>query len=260
MAEIIAVANQKGGVGKTTTTVNLAWAFKQAGNKVLVIDCDPQGNLTSYFGHADPDIFDEEKKSISQCLLHDLPMSEVIIKGDIDLVPTGIELADTAVLLTTNVLLDGASSLKYSIEEIKDSYDYILIDCAPALGVLLINALTVANLVLIPVKTDSLSLKGLLGLTKSIKKIKVRINPALKICGILPTIYHANNNHDKKSLSLLQEEAQGSNIKVFEPIPSSTNFDKSVDLAKPTLEAFPQTKGIDGYTNVADYIIKRLRN
>jgi len=254
MTKIIAVANQKGGVGKTTTTINLAWALMAEGNKVLVIDSDPQGNLTTYFGHKDPDAFDDMNKSLSECLLNDLPMSEVILKGDVDLVPTGIELADTAVKLATDIM-GGASTLKYSIDEIKNEYDYILIDCAPALGVLLINAFAVANFVLIPVKTDSLSLKGLLGLTKSIKKIKVRVNPTLKICGILPTIYHASNTHDKTSLELLLTEAEKSNIKVFDPIPSSTNYDKSVDLGKPTIEAFPQTKGVGNYTELAKHII-----
>jgi len=220
----------------------------------LVIDIDPQGNLTLYFGH-DPRALDEAKQTIYYSLVEDKLLSEIVIEGDIDLIPTGIILAESESALMMDI--SGATILKDALAPIKEKYDYILIDCPPTLGMLFINALAAAHLVLIPVKTDSLSLSGIANLAGTIGKIKRKVNPSLDVLGVLPTMYNAAHKHDNEALSELKEQAQSVGIHVFSPINRSTNYDKSAEERRPTLTAYPKTKGVDNYNTLADNIINR---
>jgi len=252
MTKIIATANQKGGVGKTTSTVNLAYTLSNEGKRVLVVDIDPQGNLTQYLNN-DPRWLDESKKTIYYTLVEEKPLSKIIIKGNVDLIPTGILLAESE----SKLMMDysGATVLKNALIEIQDNYDVILIDCPPTLGMLFVNALAAAQWVLIPVKTDSLSLSGIPNLATTISKIKRKVNPALNIFGVLPTMYNAHHNHDNEALTELKEQAYAVGIDVFEPINRSTYYDKSADERKATIEAYPQTNGVENYVSLAKKII-----
>lgn len=252
MTKIIAVANQKGGVGKTTSTVNIAYALSDADKRVLVIDVDPQGNLTLYLGN-NPRSLDEAQKTIFYTLVKDKPLSEILVSGRVDLIPTGILLAESESALMMDY--SGATVLKNALQEIQDNYDYILIDCPPTLGMLFVNALASADYVLIPVKTDSLSLSGIPNLAVTIGKIKRKVNPALNILGVLPTMYNATHLHDQEALRELKEQASEVGITVFEPINRSTNYDKSAEERQPTLKAYPDTNGVQNYTTLARKII-----
>jgi len=252
MTKIIAIANQKGGVGKTTSTVNLAYALSNEGKRVLVVDIDPQGNLTQYLDN-DPRWLDESKKTIYYTLVEEKPLSEILIKGKVDLIPTGILLAESESTLMMDY--SGATVLKHALTEIQDNYDLILIDCPPTLGMLFVNALAAAQWVLIPVKTDSLSLSGIPNLATTVSKIKRKVNPALTILGVLPTMYNVNHNHDNEALNELHDQAKTVGIMVFDPINRSTNYDKSADERIATVEAYPHTNGVQNYVSLARKII-----
>ncbi len=252
MTKIIAISNQKGGVGKTTSTVNLSYALNSLGKKVLVIDIDPQGNLTLYFDH-DPRQLDQDKNTIYYSLVEDRPLSEITLKGDIDLIPTGIVLAESESALMMDI--SGATVLRDLLTEVKNNYEFVLIDCPPTLGMLFVNALAAASHILIPVKTDSLSLSGISNLAGTISKIKRKVNPSLEVLGVLPTMFNKANKHDKEALCELKEQAESVGINVFDPINRSTNYDKSAKESQPTLLAYPKTSGVGNYKTLAEYII-----
>ena len=200
MGKVIAVANQKGGVGKTTTTVTLGAKLAKYGYKVLLIDLDSQANLTMYMGDKQPD---EIPVTIADIMLRiindeDISIDKYILKTEeqIDFIPSNIKLSSMEISLVN--AMSREYILKMLIDSIKDSYDYILIDCMPSLGMLTINAMVAADSVLIPVQSQYLSAKGLELLLESISKIKKRkLNPQLKIDGILITMYDQNTKFAK---------------------------------------------------------------
>jgi chromosome partitioning protein len=256
MATVIAVANQKGGVGKTTSTINLAHALIERGKSVLIIDSDPQSSLTIYAGE-DPRAIEAEQKTLYYGLMRDKTLLSLVIPSTEKkpaLLPSSIRLASAEPELVQE--WDSASVLKTKLAELKDTgtYDFILIDCPPTLTLLTINALAAANLVLIPVKTDFLSIMGIQLLLETIERIQTKANPDLKILGVLPTMYVERNTHDSECLTKIRESLEP-RIHVFEPIKRSTAFDKSAAEARPTLEYLPHTPGAQNYYQLADYII-----
>lgn len=254
MPQIIAIANQKGGVAKTTSTINLGYAFTVRGKKVLMIDADPQGSLTIYAG-ADQRALEKEEKTLYWGLMKDKPLEDIIIPAQgvkPALLPSSIRLANAEPELVSE--WDSASVLRAKLSSVKAQFDYILIDCPPTLTLLTINALTAANLVLIPVKTDYLSIMGIPLLLQTIERIQVKANPNLKVLGVLPTIFVERNNHDNECLQEIHKSLEP-RIRVFAPIKRSTAFDKSSTEARPTLELMPDTPGVQNYYQLADYVI-----
>lgn len=213
--KVIAITNQKGGVGKTTTTVNLGVGLVTAGKKVLLVDTDPQGSLTVSLGVKNPDALDVSLSSLMQSLMEDERLSGNAIikhKEGVDLLPSNIELSGIETGLFN--VMSREYVLKNAIEGMKQNYDYILIDCMPSLGMMTINALVAADSVIIPSQPNFLSTKGLNLLLRSISKIKRQINPRLKIDGILLTMVDNRTNNAKTIISSLRSTV-GENIRVF---------------------------------------------
>jgi chromosome partitioning protein len=198
-AEVIAFANQKGGVAKTTTTLNLAVAFAETGHRVLCIDLDPQGNLTMSQG-IDPD---KVEKSLYDVLVHDMPISEVIQKREIDIAVASIDLAGAEIAMSTKIGRE--RSLEKALKEVSGDYDFVCIDTPPSLGLLTINALTAASKVIVPVQCEYLSMRGLVQLQNTLKMIQENLNPDVKIEGILPTMLDARTVHAKEAVEILEE-------------------------------------------------------
>ena len=198
-AEVIAFANQKGGVAKTTTTLNLAVAFAESGHRVLCVDLDPQGNLTMSQG-IDPD---KVEKSLYDVLVHDMPIAEIIQKREIDIAVASIDLAGAEIAMSTKIGRE--RSLEKSLKEVSGDYDFVCIDTPPSLGLLTINALTAANKVIVPVQCEYLSMRGLVQLQNTLKMIQENLNPEVRIEGILPTMLDARTVHAKEAVEILEE-------------------------------------------------------
>jgi chromosome partitioning protein len=197
--EVIAFANQKGGVAKTTTTLNLAVAFAECGYRVLCVDLDPQGNLTMSQG-IDPD---KVEKSLYDVLVNDMPISEIIIKREIDIAVASIDLAGAEIAMSTKIGRE--RSLEKALKEVAGNYDYVCIDTPPSLGLLTINALTAANKVIVPVQCEYLSMRGLVQLQNTLRMIQENLNPDVKIEGILPTMLDSRTVHAKEAVEILEE-------------------------------------------------------
>jgi chromosome partitioning protein len=198
-ADVIAFANQKGGVAKTTTTLNLAVAFAETGHRVLCIDLDPQGNLTMSQG-IDPD---KVEKSLYDVLVNDMPISEIIQHREIDIAVSSIDLAGAEIAMSTKIGRE--RSLEKALKEVSGDYDFVCIDTPPSLGLLTINALTAANKVIVPVQCEYLSMRGLVQLQNTLKMIQENLNPDVKIEGILPTMLDARTVHAKEAVEILEE-------------------------------------------------------
>jgi chromosome partitioning protein len=198
-AKVISFANQKGGVAKTTTTLNLAVAFSESGHRVLCIDLDPQGNLTMSQG-IDPD---KVEKSLYDVLVHDMPISEIIQKREIDIAVASIDLAGAEIAMSTKIGRE--RSLEKALKEVKADYDFICIDTPPSLGLLTINALTASDKVIVPVQCEYLSMRGLVQLQNTLKMIQENLNPNVTIEGILPTMLDSRTVHAKEAVEILEE-------------------------------------------------------
>ena len=216
MCRVIAIANQKGGVGKTTTTSNLGIGLAKQGKKVLLIDADAQGSLTASLVYAEPDAIEITLASVMGSLIKDEevePMDGILHHEEgIDLMPGNIELSGLEVSLV-NVMSRERIMQEY-ISMVRDYYDYILIDCMPSLGMITINAFACADSILIPVQAAYLPVKGLQQLIKTIGKVKRQINPKLEIEGILLTMVDSRTNYARDISSMLKE-AYGSRVKIF---------------------------------------------
>ncbi|MEX2105792.1 MAG: AAA family ATPase [Solirubrobacterales bacterium] len=198
-AEVIAFANQKGGVAKTTTTLNLAVAFAESGYRVLCIDLDPQGNLTMSQG-IDPD---KVEKSLYDVLVNDMPISEIIVEREIDIAVASIDLAGAEIAMSTKIGRE--RSLEKALKEVSGDYDFVCIDTPPSLGLLTINALTAANKVIVPVQCEYLSMRGLVQLQNTLRMIQENLNPDVVIEGILPTMLDSRTVHAKEAVEILEE-------------------------------------------------------
>lgn len=199
LGQVVALANQKGGVAKTTTTLNLAVAFHEEGFSVLAVDLDPQGNLTMSQG-LDPD---EVQRSMFDVLVHSLPIDEVIQRAEIDLAVSSIDLAGAELALSS--MIGRERALQKALMPVRARYEYILVDTPPSLGLLTINALTAADSVIVPVQCEYLSLRGLVQLENTLTMIRENLNPTVEISGILPTMYDGRTLHSREAVEMLKE-------------------------------------------------------
>jgi chromosome partitioning protein len=199
VARVIAFANQKGGVAKTTTTLNLGVALAEKGKRVLAVDLDPQGNLTMSQGW-NPDEID---RSMFDVLVHKLSIAEIVRQGEIDLAVSSIDLAGAELALSS--MIGRERALEKALQPAKESYDFILIDTPPSLGLLTINALVAADGVIVPVQCEYLSLRGLIQLENTLTMIRENLNPDVRIAGILPTMFDGRTLHSREAVEILQE-------------------------------------------------------
>jgi chromosome partitioning protein len=197
--QVIAFANQKGGVAKTTTTLNLGVAFRERGLKVLCVDLDPQGNLTMSQG-LNPDSIE---RSMYDVLVHRLPIEHVIEHREIDIAVASIDLAGAELALSSQIGRERA--LDKAVAPIRDEYDFVLIDTPPSLGLLTINAFVAATGVIVPVQTEYLSLRGLAQLQNTLQMVREHLNPAVEIIGILPTMFDKRQTHSREADEILRE-------------------------------------------------------
>ncbi|HVV59571.1 MAG TPA: AAA family ATPase [Gaiellaceae bacterium] len=196
---MIALANQKGGVAKTTTTLNLGVAFAEKGYRVLLVDLDPQGNLTMSQG-MNPDTIE---RSMYDVLVNRLPMEQVIESREVDVAVSSIDLAGADMALSSQIGRERA--LEKAVRAVRDRYDYILIDTPPSLGLLTINAFVAATGVIVPVQTEYLSLRGLAQLENTLAMVRENLNPAVAIIGIVPTMYDRRLTHSREADEILRE-------------------------------------------------------
>jgi chromosome partitioning protein len=198
-ARVIALANQKGGVAKTTTTLNLAVALKEKGKRVLIIDLDPQGNLTMSQG-MNPD---EISKSMFDVLVHRIPIQDVIVGAEVDIAVSSIDLAGAELALSG--MIGRERALEKALAPVKNGYDYVLMDTPPSLGLLTINAFVAADGIIVPVQCEYLSLRGLVQLQNTLEMIRENLNPGVEIQGILATMYDRRTLHSREAVEILQE-------------------------------------------------------
>lgn len=250
MVKVIAIANQKGGVGKTTTAVNLAACLAACDRKVLLIDSDPQGNATSGLGFDKRDI----KKCIYDNLINDLPMQETIHKTayeNLDLVPATIQLAGAEIELVS--LMNREGRLKISLERVKHKYDYVLIDCPPSLGLLTINALTAASSVIIPIQCEFYALEGVSMLMNTIQLVQRNLNPALKLEGVVMTMFDSRTN---LSQDVVAEVKKYFNTKMYQTIiPRNVRLSEAPSHGQPVIDYDNKSRGAQVYTELAKEVI-----
>ncbi|HLQ83306.1 MAG TPA: AAA family ATPase [Pseudogracilibacillus sp.] len=250
MGKIIAVANQKGGVGKTTSTVNLGASLATLGKKVLLIDIDPQGNATSGVG--------VNKGDLNQCvyniLVEDYNVDQVCVTTDIanlDVIPATIQLAGAEVELVSATSREG--KLKAALADVRESYDFVLIDCPPSLGLLTINALTAADSVLIPVQCEYYALEGLSQLLNTIRLVQKHLNTELMIEGVLLTMLDARTN---LGLQVTEEVKKYFQEKVYKSIvPRNVRLGEAPSHGKPITSYDPKSKGAEVYLELAKEVI-----
>lgn len=257
MCRVIAIANQKGGVGKTTTTSNLGIGLAKMGKKVLLIDADAQGSLTASLGYREPDRLEVTLATVMGDLINDeeVGLSEGILHHDegIDLMPGNIELSGLEVSLVN--VMSREMVLRSYIEIVRDLYDYILIDCTPSLGMMTINALACADSILIPVQAAYLPVKGLQQLIKTIGKVKRQINPRLEIEGILLTMVDSRISY-ARDISAMLREAYGSQVRIF-----SNSIPMSVRAAETSAEGIsiyehdPKGKAAAAYLSLTEEVL-----
>ena len=257
-SSIIALVNQKGGVAKTTTSINLAANLARESKQVLVLDEDPQSSLTIALGMQKPDELPVTIADLMAKVIQDIPIQpdEGIIHHPegFDLLPSSIALAGTEVSLVN--AMSRESTLKQVLEPYKKSYDHIIIDCMPSLGMLTINALAAADRVIIPVQANYLSAKGLEQLLQTIAKVRRQINPKLKIDGILMTMVDGRTNNAKEITSLIRD-TYGGKIKVFDTeIPHSVRVAEASLAGKSIFEYDPGGKVAEAYHNLTKEVLQ----
>ena len=257
MCKIIAIANQKGGVGKTTTTSNLGIGLAKQGKRVLLIDADAQGSLTASLGFKEPDKLEITLANVLANIINDEEMDTDygILKHEegIDLMPGNIELSGLEVSLVN--VMSREVVLRSYVEMVKDRYDYILIDCMPSLGMITINAFACADSILIPVQAAYLPVKGLEQLIKTIGKVKRQINPKLEIEGILLTMVDSRTNY-ARDISAMLVENYGSKVRIFEnSIPISV---RAAEISAEGVSIFqhdPKGKVASAYQSLTEEVI-----
>ena len=252
MGRIIAVANRKGGVGKTTTSINLAACLAEKGKKVLAVDMDPQGNLTSGLG-VDKD---SVEKSIYELIIGEVDIKEVINKEvleNLDIIPTSIDLSAAEIELIG--VDDKEYILRNAIDQVKDQYDFVIIDCPPSLSMLTINAMTTADSVIVPIQCEYYALEGLSQLIHTVELVKDRLNSKLEIEGVVFTMYDARTNLSLQVVENVKDNLQQNIYKTI--IPRNIRLAEAPSYGLPINKYDPKSTGAESYMRLADEVIER---
>jgi chromosome partitioning protein len=246
---VVALANQKGGVAKTTTTLNLGVAFRELGYRVLLIDLDPQGNLTMSQG-MNPDAIE---RSMFDVLVHRIPISDVIEHREVDLAVSSIDLAGAELALSS--MIGRERSLEKALVEVRDRYDFILIDTPPSLGLLTINAFVAASGVIVPVQCEYLSLRGLVQLENTLAMVRENLNPDVGVEGIVATMYDGRTLHSREAIEILEEN--------FGSLVYRTRIRKTIRYAEApvkgasVLKYDPSGPAADAYRTLAQEVLEK---
>ncbi len=251
MGKILSIANQKGGVGKTTSSVNLSAGLASLGNKVLLIDVDPQGNATSGVGINKADV----SKCIYNVLVEEIPAEEVVVSTDLvnlDIIPATIQLAGAEIELVQ--IMSREMRLRKALSKLRSKYDYIIIDCPPSLGLLTLNALTASDSVIIPVQCEYYALEGLSQLLNTIRLVQKHLNKELMIEGVLLTMLDARTN---LGIEVVEEVKKYFQDKVYKAIiPRNVRLSEAPSHGKPIINYDPKSKGAEVYLELAKEVMQ----
>lgn len=252
MRRTIAIANQKGGVGKTTTAINLSACLAEKGKKVLAVDMDPQGNMTSGLG-VDKD---SVENTIYNLIIGEAKMEEVLIKNvleNLDIIPTNIDLSGAEIELLD--VEEKEYIVRNEINKIKDNYDFIIIDCPPSLSMLTINAMTTADFVLVPIQCEYYALEGLSQLIHTVKLVRDRLNPKLTIEGVVFTMYDARTNLSLQVVENVKDNLEQTIYKTI--IPRNIRLAEAPSYGIPINKYDPKSAGAESYLRLADEVIDK---
>ena len=252
MGRIIAIANQKGGVGKTTTAINLSAGLADKGKKVLAVDMDPQGNMTSGLG------LDKEflEKTVYDMIIGESDIEEVLQKEtmeNLDVLPTNIDLSAAEIELID--VENKEFIVRNSIQKIRDNYDFVIIDCPPSLSMLTINAMTTADSVLVPIQCEYYALEGLSQLIHTVELVKDRLNPDLEIEGVVFTMYDARTNLSLQVVENVKDNLQQNIYKTI--IPRNIRLAEAPSYGMPINQYDPKSAGSESYMRLADEVISK---
>ena len=252
MGRIIAITNQKGGVGKTTTSINLSAALGEKGKKVLVIDSDPQGSTTSGYGIDKNDLdYSLYDLMLGECSVHDCIIKDVI--KNVSLIPSNVDLSAVEIELIGKEHKE--TTLKKEIDYIKDKYDFIIIDCPPALSILTINSMTASNSVLVPLQCEYYALEGLSDLLHTVNLVQERLNPELNIEGVVFTMYDSRTNLSNQVVENVKNYLDKDVYKTI--IPRNVRLAEAPSYGQPINVYDPKSAGAEAYAMLADEVIKR---
>ncbi|MEZ4358357.1 MAG: AAA family ATPase [Eubacteriales bacterium] len=253
--QVIAIANQKGGVGKTTTAINLSACIADCGKRVLLLDCDPQGNSTSGLGIDKAEV----EKSAYDILLNDVDIKDTIlhtVQERLDIVPANINLVGAEIELVP--VMAREYILKKALETLKDEYDYAFIDCPPSLGLLTVNSLCAANKILVPIQCEYFALEGLSQLMNTIRLVKKQINPSLEVEGVVLTMFDGRTN---LSIQVTEEVKKFFKNKVYMTIiPRNIRLGEAPSFGLPIIKYDPKCLGAEAYINLAKELLSESRD
>lgn len=251
MAKIVAIANQKGGVGKTTTAVNLSTCLAAKGKRVLLVDCDPQGNATSGFGVNKSEL----ERTIYDVLVNGSSAQETVKRTEykVNLLPSNIELAGAEIELVAAISRE--TRLKRALDPVREEYDYIFIDCPPSLGLLTLNSLAAADSVLMPIQCEFYALEGVSQLMNTIQLVRNNLNQNLAVEGVLMTMYDSRTNLAEQVVKEVRENF--GDVVYHTMIPRNVRLSEAPSYGQPILIYDKRSRGSEEYMNLAKEVIKR---